>query len=205
MRTTIKILTAAAAIIALAVLWIAPAITQAQTKDDDTIPRLEEIVEDLLGRVDWLEADVEDLLGRVEWVEDLLGRLDWLETDIEDRLGLVDWLEADVEDLLERVDRLESIWEGPGPAIDDTDDTHCIIAFSGQMGDRSFLQHETVLRYLDQYGEMPGDFVLLTVKIDSETGETLLVYATKESRRWTVERWQGCSFEGSNDWQEAAG
>lgn len=199
MRITGKILISAiAVIIALTVLWIAPAITQAQIREDDTISWLEELVEDLLDRVDRLEGDVEELLGRVDW-------LDWLEGDVEELLGRVDWLEEDVGDLLDRVDRLESIWEGPGPAIDNTDDTHCIIAFSGQGGDRPFLQHETVLRYLDQYGEMPGGFVLMTVKIDRETGETLLVYATQESRRWTVERWQGCSFEGSNDWQEAAG
>lgn len=196
MRTTGKILiSAVAVIITLAVLWIAPAITQAQTREDDTISWLEELVEDLLDRVDRLEGDVEDLLGRV----------DWLEGDVEDLLGRVDWLDEDVGDLLGRVDRLESIWEGPGPANDNTDDNHCIIAFSGQGGDRPFLQHETVLRYLDQYGEMPAGFVLMTVKIDRETGETLLVYATQESRRWTVERWQGCSFEGSNDWQEGAG
>ncbi|MCZ0938711.1 MAG: hypothetical protein OXJ55_08755 [Caldilineaceae bacterium] len=154
MRTTTKILIAAiAVIIALAVLWLAPAVTQAQTEGEGTIPRLEKLV----------------------------------------------------EDLLERVDRLESIWEGPGPALDNTNDAHCIIAFSGQMGGRPFLQNETKLRYLAQYGELPTAFVLITVKIDRETGETLLVYATQTSGRWTVEHWNGCSFEGSDDWQEAAG
>ena len=47
--------------------------------------------------------------------------------------------------------------------------------------------------------------MLMTVKIDRETGETLLVYATQESGRWTIERWNGCRFEGSCDWEDAAG
>ena len=51
-----------------------------------------------------------------------------------------------------------------------------------------------------EYGELPADFVLMTVKIDRETGETLLVYTTQESGRWS-----GCRFEGSCDWEEAAG
>ena len=123
MRTTTRLLIAAVAVIfALAVLWLAPAITQAQTEEEGTIPRLEKLV----------------------------------------------------EDLLERVERLESIWEGPGPAPDDTNDAHCIIAYSGQMGGRPFLQNETKLRYLAQYGELPTHFVLITVKIDRETGETCL-------------------------------
>lgn len=60
-------------------------------------------------------------------------------------------------------------------------------------------------KYLAQDGELPTDFVLMTVKIDRETGEILSVYATQESGRWTVERLNGCSFEGSRDWAEAAG
>ena len=33
-----------------------------------------------------------------------------------------------------------------------------------------------------------------------ETSETLLVYTTQESGRWN-----GCRFEGSCDWEDAAG
>lgn len=50
-----------------------------------------------------------------------------------------------------------------------------------------------------------GGVALVTVKIGREMGEALPVYAAQESGRWSVERWQGCSFEGSNDWQEAGG
>lgn len=174
MRIPTKILTAAfAALLAAAIVWIGPAITQAQEDEDETALWVE------------FEALFEDLTAA------LLERVDRLETD--------------VDQLDERVDRLESIREGPGPAIDRENDAHCVIAFSGQMGGRPFLQHETILRYLDQYGEMPASYVLLTVKVDRETGETLLVYATQTGGRWTVERWQGCRFEGSDAWREAAG
>lgn len=190
MHTATRILIAAfAAFLAAAIIWIAPVISQAQTAGDDAG-----------GREDAVIAQaVDEILERVNRLEEEAGAL------FDKLLGRADRLETDINELSDRVDRLESIWAGPGPATDSTDDTHCIIAYSGQMGGRPFLQNETALRYLGQYGEMPSGVVLVTVEIERETGELLLVYAAQESGRWTVERWDGCSFEGSQDWEEAAG
>lgn len=101
--------------------------------------------------------------------------------------------------LTSRVVALESIWEGPGvwenPDKEfEVADDQCIVGLSEKM------QHESTLKYLDKYDDVPYRIEIDQVIIDPTSNSISLVFRDWRDSRHVVEKWNGCEFVGSSDW-----
>ena len=135
-------------------------------------------------------------------IEDLQFRVEQLEREIRGTTGRE---EGDVED------ENQTPGSGHRPRPDGLGSKmtisgdECIIAYSGAVrGAKAFLQSETAPPPPDRDAQkLLEEVLLITVKQDVKTGETVLVYVSGSNR--IEERWSGCVFRGASDWYSAEG
>ena len=151
----------------------------------------------LLERMALLELEEMTLL-----IEHLQFRVEQLEREIRGTTGRE---EGDVED------ENQTPGSGHRPRPDGLGSKmtisgdECIIAYSGAVrGAKAFLQSETAPPPPDRDAQkLLEEVLLITVKQDVKTGETVLVYVSGSNR--IEKRWSGCVFRGASDWYSAEG